>query len=182
MIVSAVVASASKIYSLEEWMENPPDLQEWVDGELLEKNGMTIKHSKVQGNLYFHWRNYKDSSGQGGEVYTDVPCRTNKQGRFPDVAYLQPELVAQFGNLKVLPQSFPLCAEIVSPTDLAEDVIAKAAEYLASGSEEVWLVYPENKWIIVATKQSRTIFIAGEVVSTQMVLPGFSIPVDELLK
>jgi len=82
----------------------------------------------------------------------------------------------------VLPQSFPLCAEIVSPTDLAEDVIAKATEYLESGSEEVWLVYPENQWIIVVTKQTRSIFIAGEAVSTQIVLPGFSIPVAELLK
>jgi len=82
----------------------------------------------------------------------------------------------------VLPQSFPLCAEIVSPTDLAEDVIAKATEYLESGSEEVWLVYPENQWIIVVTKQTRSIFIAGEVISTQIVLPGFSIPVEELLK
>jgi Uma2 family endonuclease len=182
MIVSEVAAPASQIYSLEAWMENPPDSQEWIDGELVEKNGMTLKHSKVQGNLYFSWRNYKDSSRLGGEVYTDVPCRTNKQGRYPDVAYLPPELVAQFGNLKVLPQSFPLCAEIVSPTDLAEDVIAKAAEYLTSGSEEVWLVYPENQWIIAVTKQTRTIFIAGEVVSTQVVLPGFSIPVDELLK
>lgn len=182
MIVSEVAAPVSQIYSLEEWMENPPDLKEWVNGELLDKNGMTLQHGKVQGNLYFYWRNYQDSSGLGGKVYTDVPCRTNKQGRYPDVAYLPPELVAQFGNLKVLPQSFPLCAEIISPTDLAEDVIAKAAEYLASGSEEVWLVYPENQWIIAVTKQTRTIFIAGEVISTQVVLPGFSIPVDELLK
>jgi hypothetical protein len=64
---------------------------------------------------------------------------------------------------------------------LAEDVIAKAQEYLHSGGEEVWLVYPENRWIIVATKESRKIFIAGEVVDTQKVLLGFSIPVDELL-
>lgn len=177
-----VVAAESKIYSLEEWMENPPDLHEWVDGELLEKNGITLKHSKMQGNLYFYWRTYKDSSRQGGKVYTNVPCRTNKQGRYPDVAYLPSELAAQFGNLKVLPQSFPLCAEIVSPTDLAEDVIAKATEYLESGSEEVWLVYPENQWIIAVTKQTRIIFLAGEVISTQIVLPGFSIPVDELLK
>jgi Uma2 family endonuclease len=162
-------------------MENPPDNIEWVDGELVEKTGMTLKHSEVQSSLSFYWRSYKDSSGQGGKVYTDVPCRTHQQGRFPDVAYLTPELVAQYGNAKVLPQSFPLSAEIISPTDLAEDVIAKAQEYLHSGGEEVWLVYPENRWIIVATKESRKIFIAGEVVDTQKVLLGFSIPVDELL-
>ena len=68
-----IVAAESKIYSLEAWMESPPDRQEWVDGKLLEKKGITLKHSKVQGNLYFYWRTYKESSGQGGKVYTDVP-------------------------------------------------------------------------------------------------------------
>ncbi|AFZ17675.1 Uma2 family endonuclease [Allocoleopsis franciscana] len=181
MVATEILSNSPKISSLEDWMQNPPDSTEWVNGELVEKTGMTLKHSKVQGNLYFYWRSYKDSSGQGGEVYTDVPCRTNKQGRFPDVAYLTPELVTQYGDAKVLPQSFPLSAEIVSPTDLAEDVIAKAQEYLQSGGEEVWLIYPENRWIIVATENSRQIFISGEVVNTQKILLGFSISVDELL-
>ena len=122
-----------------------------------------------------------NSSGQGGEVYTEAPCRTNKQGRYPDVAYLTPELVAQYGDNKVLPQSFPLSAEIVSTTDLAEDVIAKSQEYLQSGGEEVWLVFPESRWIIIATQTPRFVFISGEVISTQVVLPGFNMAVDELL-
>ncbi|WP_293131628.1 Uma2 family endonuclease [Okeania sp. SIO3I5] len=162
-------------------MENPPEKKEWVNGQLLEKNGMTLKHSLIQAKLAKYWGNYLNSSQQKGEVYTDVPCRTNKQGRYPDVAYLTPELETEFGNEKVLPQSFPLSAEIVSPTDLAEDVIAKAEEYLESGSEKVWLVFPENKWVIVLTEESRLIFISGQVVNTQKVLHGFSILVDELL-
>ncbi|MGB3514694.1 MAG: Uma2 family endonuclease [Microcoleaceae cyanobacterium] len=181
MITSPIVLKPSTEYTLEDWMQNPPDREEWVDGQLLEKNGMTLKHSEIQGNLYFYWRSYKDSSGQGGKVYTDVPCRTNKQGRYPDVAYLTSELEVKFGNEKVLPQSFPLSAEIISPTDLAEDVIAKAQEYLESGGEEVWLVFPENKWVILVTQESRLVFISGQVVNTQKVLHGFSIPVDELL-
>ncbi|MDY6784026.1 MAG: Uma2 family endonuclease [Cyanobacteriota bacterium] len=181
MTASIILPTPSTSFSLKDWMQNPPDRQEWVDGELLEKNGMTLKHSKIQGNLYFYWRSYKESSGQGGEVYTEVPCRTNKKGRYPDVAYLTPQLVAQFGDAKVLPQSFPLCAEIVSPTDLAEDVIAKAQEYLQSGGEEVWLVFPETCWVIVVTEDIRQIFISGEVAATQKVLPGFSVAVDELL-
>jgi len=181
MLASTVISNSSQVISLEEWMENPPVGTEWVDGTLLEKNGMTLKHSRIQGNVYFYWRSYKDSSRQGGEVYTEVPCRTNKQGRSPDVAYLTPELVAQYGDAKVLPQSFPLSAEIVSPTDLAEDVIAKAQEYLQSGGEEVWLVFPESRWIIVTTHNQRLVFTSGEVISTQTVLPGFSVVVDELL-
>lgn len=187
-----VTSGVSPILSLEDWMQNPPKGTEWVDGKLIDKhyqvnpqqvdnNAMTLKHSRIQANLAFYWKSYKNSSGQGGEVYTDAPCRTNKQGRYPDVAYLTPELAAQFGEANVLPQSFPLSAEIVSPTDLAEDVIAKAQEYLQSGGEEVWLVFPENGWIIVATQNQRLIFVSGETVSTQTGLVGFRVPVAELL-
>lgn len=47
------------------------------------------------------------SSGQGGEVYTEALCRTNKQGRRPDVSYLDKDLLTQYGNADFLPQSFP---------------------------------------------------------------------------
>jgi Uma2 family endonuclease len=179
MVTSTIIANVST-FSLEDWMQNPPDNTEWVDGQLVEKNGLTLKHSRIEASLGYYWRNYTESSGQGGEVYIEVPCRTNKQGRVPDVAYLTPELITQFGEPAVLPQSFPLIAEIVSPTDLAEDVIAKSQEYLQSGCEEVWLVFPENRWIIVITKNQRLVFTDSEIVSTQM-LKGFNVSVDELL-
>jgi Uma2 family endonuclease len=162
-------------------MENPVPNTEWVNGELVEKTGMTLRHSQIQARLANKWIVFGESRQDAGSVYTDVPCRTQRQGRSPDVAYLTPELVSQYGQEKVLPQSFPLCAEIISPTDLAEDVIAKAQEYLQSGSEEVWLVFPESRWIIVVTATARLIFVAGEEVSTQRVLLGFSVAVEELL-
>jgi Uma2 family endonuclease len=180
IIMVAAIAIKDNI-SLEEFMAHPPDRMELVDGQLVEKNDMTLRHGEIQLRLGRYWWDYKDSSGQGGEVYTDVPCRTNKQGRSPDVAYLTPELVAQFGNAPTLPQSFPLCAEIVSPTDLAENVLLKAQEYLESGSQEVWLVYPESRWVIVMTDEGGLMFNSGQVVSTQKVLLGFSVPVAELL-
>ena len=181
-------------FTLEDWMRNPPEHTEWVDGKLvdkypmewvedklIEKPGMTLKHSRIQLRLGRYWGTYMDSSGQGGEVYVEVPCRTNKQGRVPDVAYLTPELVAQFGDAATLPQSFPLIAEIVSATDIAEDVFLKAQEYLQSGCEEVWLVFPKSLLVLVMTQSQILGFKASEVVSTQKVLLGFSVAVDELL-
>jgi Uma2 family endonuclease len=121
------------------------------------------------------------SSGQSGQAYISVSCRTNKQGRSPDVAYLTPELVAQFGNEATFPQSFPLCAEIVSPTDIAENVLLKAQEYLESGGEEVWLVFPESRWVMVITENQGLMFTTGQVVCTQKVLQGFTVAVNDLL-
>jgi Uma2 family endonuclease len=168
-------------FSLEDFLTHPPDAMEWVDGQLVEKNGLTLKHSKIQLNLGSYWKDYQKSSGQGGQAYVEVPCRTNQQGRRPDVAYITPELLEQYGDFATLPQSFPLIAEIVSPTDLAEDIFLKAREYLDSGCLEVWLVFPESHLVFIQTQTELLCFRSGEVVATQQVLPGFSIPVDELL-
>ena len=167
--------------SLEEWLENPPKGTEWIQGRLVEKKGMTLIHSKVQGNLYYYWRRYVEQQALGGQVYTEPPCKTvGTQGRKPDVAYLTPTLLAKHGDAASLPQSFPLSAEIVSPTDLALAVFAKADEYLASGGEEVWLIFPGSNLVIVMTASSRQIFGSGETIRSQSILPGFSISVDDL--
>ncbi|UBF28153.1 Uma2 family endonuclease [Kovacikia minuta CCNUW1] len=181
MVTTAVGQNQPRTLSIEEYVLSPPDHMEWVDGQLVEKNGMTLKTARVQSKLDTLWRNFKNSQSLGGEVYTEPPCRTRQQIRRPDVAYLTPELLTQLGEPNVLPQSFPLIAEIVSPTDCAEDVFNKANEYLQSGGEEVWLVLPESGWIVVLTNQGRSLFTRGEIAPTQVILPGFSIAVEELL-
>jgi len=181
MVVSTIVPNQTEASGLEEFLQNPPPHMEWVNGQLEEKNGMTLKHGRVQSRLARYWGNYQDNHNLGGETYTEAPCRTNKQIRRPDVAYLTPELLNQLGEPKVLPQSFPLIAEIISPTDLAEDIFVKANEYLESGCQEVWLVLPESQLMLVLTQQERFLFTTGEEVSTKVILPGFTVAVDKLL-
>jgi Uma2 family endonuclease len=169
---------------------------EWVDGQLIPKPDMTLRHGQVQSRLSFYWRGYMLSSGQGGEVFTEVSCRTQKQIRRPDLAYLTPELLQHYsdgndGSVSsptlplvlppVLPQSFPLIAEVASPDDKAEELLAKAAEYLQSGSEEVWLIFPETCWLMILMDDSHHLLTLGEVAQTQKVLLGFEVAVAELL-
>jgi Uma2 family endonuclease len=170
-----------QIRTLEDFLLAPVQRMEWVDDQLVEKTGMTVKHGKIQLDLGFHWKSHVRSSGLGGEVFTEAPCRTIDRGRRPDLAYATPELVAEIGNAASSPRSFSLIAEIISPTDEAEMVFAKAQEYLQSGCAEVWLVMPENRYVFVITAEQRLWFAAGETVSTQVVLPGFSLAIDELL-
>jgi Uma2 family endonuclease len=180
-MVTSIVSNPSEILSLEDYMLHPPDNTEWVDGQLIEKQGMTAKHSRVQARLASYWINYTTSTGQGGDVYTEAACRTVGRSRRPDVSYLTPELVAQFGDFTVLPQSLLLIAEVASPEDSAEELFAKAREYLQSGCQEVWLLFPESQLVLINTQQRWLVFNPGEVVSTQTVLQGFSVAVKELL-
>lgn len=174
------IATVTETFNLEDFLANPPDRQEWVNGQLVETT-TTVKHSRIQSRLGRYWGNYAIESGQGGDALTEVPCRTVRQGRRPDVSYITAELLEQFGEVSVLPQSPPLIAEIASPTDSAEDLFAKASEYLESGCQEVWLVFPESIRILIITQNQTLAFKSGDVVSTQIVLLGFSVAIDELL-
>ena len=42
-------------------------------------------------------------------------------------------------------------------------------------------MFPESLWIIVITQEQHLLLTLGEVASTQAVLQGFSVAVDELL-
>jgi len=185
MVSTAIAEKVEEIavpkISLDEWVNNPPSGGgEWLNGNLIEKMGMTLQHGRLQGRVVRLWGNHIENSGIGGEVYTEVPCRTLEQGRRPDVAYLTPDLLAQYGELSTLPQSFPLITEIISPTDVANDVFAKASEYLRSQCQEVWFIFSEERLIVVLTQNSRKIYIADEVIAS-LVFDGFSITVNELL-
>ncbi|MBW4473296.1 MAG: Uma2 family endonuclease [Stenomitos rutilans HA7619-LM2] len=157
-----------------------PEGMEKVDGELVEKTDVTINHAAAQGNLVYAWRSYIISSGQGGKPYPEAPCRTDQQKRRPDVAYLTAELLAQYGQPNIFPQSYPLIGEVASPDDKAEELFSKAREYLRSGCEEVWLLFPENAIVIIITAEKSLIFTEAETVNTQTILQGFTIPVAEL--
>lgn len=167
-------------FTLDDFIANPPEEKEWVDGTLVEKTGMTIIHSKIQANLAYLWKKHLLEIGQGGEVYVELPCVTMRQGRRPDVCYITPELVEEFGSRATFPQSPPLIAEIASPTDAAEDLFAKATEYLASNGLEVWLVFPESQRLLIITDTETLAFQHSDQVSTQKVLSGFGLQLSEL--
>ncbi len=167
--------------SLEEFLANPPDRTEWINGHLIKKQAMTAKTGRIQARLARYWGNYAASSGQGGEVYTETSCRTVGRTRCPDVAYLTPDLVAEYGDFKILPRSFSLIAEVVSPNDEAEEVFTKVREYLASECEEVWLVFPDSQWVLVITSQQQELRGLEDAATTHSVLSGFSVAVKELI-
>jgi Uma2 family endonuclease len=75
----------------------------------------------------------------------------------------------------------PLIAfEVVSDHDRAEDLDAKAAEYLFHGSQEVWLVYPKTRHALVF-QPGGVIRQESKAVRTPPLLPGLEIPLDTIL-
>ena len=51
MVASITPPDAVELVSLEEFLSHQSDRTEWVDGKLIEKTGLTIKHGLAQAKL-----------------------------------------------------------------------------------------------------------------------------------
>lgn len=96
----------------------------------------------------------------------------------PDVA-----VVAKSRQQKLIPEGYTpiapdLAVKIVSPTDVAEMLLRKVANYLAA-STVVWVVRPTSRTVeIFVPGQPVTILGIDSVIDGSTVLPGFALPVS----
>ncbi|AFY59865.1 Uma2 family endonuclease [Synechococcus sp. PCC 6312] len=171
--------------SLAEFLAHPPDQCEWIDNFIEEKKGMTLNHAATQAKLAYLWQQYLFQAQSTGRVLVEALCRTQAQGRRPDVALITAELLDQIPGKVALEQSFPLIAEIASPDDSGEGLLAKAKEYLESGAQEVWIIFPENELALTAIMASDAvqwqIFDRTTPIVTRAILPGLEVNLGELL-
>jgi Uma2 family endonuclease len=102
--------------------------------------------------------------------------------RRPDIAFVRNERlsqVAETGHVKVRPD---LAIEIISPTDTIYQLDEKLADYRSAGILLVWVVDPKWKTVRVH-RADRTVseLFEGDSLSGEQVLPGFVVPVGELM-
>jgi Uma2 family endonuclease len=120
------------------------------------------------------------------EMLYRLPLAADRsRNRRPDVAFVtfdrwpEDRPMPYRGNpVDVVPD---LVVEVASPTDDAEDLVAKAHEYLEAGVRLVWLVYPRSR--VVYAYESPTavrVFTATDDLDGGTVLPGFRAPMAQL--
>jgi Uma2 family endonuclease len=102
--------------------------------------------------------------------------------RAPDVSFLSIAKIPPDG----LPEGYldgapDLAVEIVSPGDTASEVQDKVQDYLTYGAQIVWVVYPQQRIVIVHYPDgtARTLHEA-DTLSGETVIPGFSCQVAEI--
>lgn len=104
--------------------------------------------------------------------------------RIPDLSFIKAErakeLKGRKGHLYLAPD---LAVEIVSSTEAPEDTAAKVADYLKHGTQQVWVVYPDQQQVIVHLPDGST---ANYGASDQLVggdlLPDFALAVSQLFE
>lgn len=102
--------------------------------------------------------------------------------RGPDISFLSAAKIPAGG----LPEGYidgppDLAAEIVSPGDTASEIQDKVQDYLASGTQLVWVVYPQQRLVIVYHPDGTAQTLREtDTLSGEPVLPGFFCQVADI--
>jgi Uma2 family endonuclease len=162
-------------------------LYEIIDGQRVKIAPMSILANRVASSLQVYLGHYLIGNPLGEalmETLFHLPLPADRNRR-PDVAFVSAQVIAQappqLGSENawdVLPE---LMMEVVSPHDLAEEIIDRLGEYFAAGTKLVWVVYPTQRLVYVY-ESPRQVRILGEAdeLDGGGVLPGFRIPVASL--
>jgi Uma2 family endonuclease len=126
-----------------------------------------------------------------GRVHTDglmYVLHVNEAGvryaRIPDLSFIRKDAIpAEFDVSKPFPGAPTLAVEIVSPNERPDSVYGKLRDYIAYGTEQVWVLYPTPQQIAVFTQDvehPNAIYSVNDVIPTDTLFPGLALPVADI--
>lgn len=158
---------------------------ELVKGELMAMSPTGFEHGIVSARIAQILNDFVRARGLGyicGAETGFILQRNPDTVRAPDVAFVCKEKVPA----PPLPTTFAefapdLAVEVVSPADRSDEIEQKISDYLEAGTRLVWVVYPKTKTVYVY-RAGRAVqrLSAGDMLSGEEVLPGFSVMISEL--
>jgi Uma2 family endonuclease len=154
---------------------------ELLKGELIRLPPPYARHMEIVERLFEALKSaieVRRKSEPLGKVHVEMGYLLSTEPQSwlrPDVSLTYPEQSREQFYIGA-----PLSAlEVVSEYDNAKDLESKVAEYIANGSQEVWVIHPEVRYALVygpgdaIRKESRAIRTG--------LLPGLEIPLDSIL-
>jgi Uma2 family endonuclease len=81
----------------------------------------------------------------GGEVVVEPPVVTAFGLFVADVAWASARFMSAHSAETPLTRAPEICIEVVSPSNSVKELREKTDAYLATGADEVWVVYPQSK-------------------------------------
>ncbi len=165
------------------------DARDWyevIDGQRVEMPPMSADSTGIAADLSLALGVYGTATNTG-KSYTEMLIRLPlpvDRNRRPDVIFVpfsrwpKNQALPSTNEWDVLPS---LCVEVVSPNDLADEVMTKVGEYLQAGVPLVWVVYPRHGYVQVyeSLTQARGL-TRGDTLEGGTALPGFSLKLSEL--
>ncbi len=162
-------------------------LYEIVDGQRVELPPMSVYANRIAFEVAHRVANFAETNDLGVAItetlfHLALPVDRNRR---PDAAFVSyarwPKGRAnpiRDNAWNVVPD---LAVEVISPTDLAEDLIEKLGEYFQAGVRLAWVVYPSSRLVYVydSLTSIRVLTAEGEL-DGGAVLPEFRLKIASL--
>jgi Uma2 family endonuclease len=182
------VAVEKKIWTDAEFMALPKEgaRYELVNGELEEMGNSGMEHGYIACVLVAILTGFVREHNLGA-VCDSSTAFTLKSGnkRSPDVSFVAKE---RLKGLKRPPRGFfegspDLAVEILSPSTTVEEIHEKIVEYFNNGTRLVWVIHPEEKYVLVYHSPEPDRFLRSrDRLEGEDVVPGFSMSVAEFFE
>jgi Uma2 family endonuclease len=163
--------------------EKPGYRVELDRGVLVMTASARMFHNKVRDNLGASLKTFARAHSLG-EVFWETDFRLDSSTiRIPDLAFLTAARMAGL-DLHQRPSGAPdLAVEVVSPSNDADDLARKVQQYLQTGAQLVWVVYPESRIVYVHRPGERVeVLERSQSLTAPALLPAWSLPLAELFR
>jgi Uma2 family endonuclease len=124
-------------------------LYELNEGELVSMTEPMPRHNWVRDNIARLAGNFVEER-KLGRVFLETGYQlTPETVRIPDVSFVPAGRMPEIDLDRRIQGAPALAIEVVSPTDLAEELTQKVKQYLAAGAKAVWVFYPKTREVQV---------------------------------
>jgi Uma2 family endonuclease len=153
------------------------------EGELLTLTEPMPRHNLVRDNIAAVLRGFV-LPRKLGRVFTETGYQLSPETvRIPDVSFVPAERMREIDLDRRIPGAPALAVEVVSPTDLAQDLAQKVDQYLAAGVRAVWVVYPNTSEVhVFRGGGASSVLGAADQLEAPDLLPGFAVLVSRLFE
>jgi len=158
---------------------------ELVRGRLVVREPAGFAHGVVAARIGRRVAEFVDAGSLGFVVAAETGftlARDPDTVRAPDMGFIRSERVPDPLPRGYAPMAPDLVVEVLSPDDRPGEVLAKAADWLRSGTLLVWVVDPIRRAARVYRADGTESFASGDdSLHGEDVLPGFVLPLAEIL-
>ena len=160
---------------------------ELSEGELIVTPSPNYVHHEIRDKFNARLRALVDVQKLGGVTSETDFKLLGETVRRPDVAFIRADRLRGIDLEQIpLPLAPDLAIEIVSRSERAADLLLKVSQYLAAGTSAVWLFYPNTRlayrYLPGKLEPEVRSADAGHTFEEPELLPGFSIPLDQIFE
>jgi Uma2 family endonuclease len=138
-------------------------------------------HNPIRGNIAYVPARFAERQRLGTVFSTTGYQLSPETVRIPDISFVPAERMRGVDLDRRIVGAPALAVEVVSPTDLAQELAHKVDQYLAAGVRVVWVVYPNTREVHVF-REGGVAFVLGpdDILEAPGLLPGFAVRVGEI--